>query len=111
MLEVFHEDYVRTARAKGLPERIVIVRHTLKNAFLPVITVSGWQFGRLIAGTVIIESIFVVPGLGKLLIFGIDHRDFTLVQGVIILVTYSVLLSNLIVDIVYSWLDPRIRYT
>jgi peptide/nickel transport system permease protein len=111
MLEVLREDYIRTARSKGLAERVVIIRHALKNAFLPVITVSGWQFGRLIAGTVIIESIFLVPGMGRLLILSVIHRDFTMVQAITMIVTVMVLMTNLLVDTLYAWLDPRIRYT
>ena len=110
VLEVFREDYIRTARSKGLAERLVIYRHALKNAFLPIITVVGWQFGRVLSGTVIIESIFVVPGMGGLLIFSILHRDFTMIQAVIVLVTLMVLVVNLVVDLLYAWLDPRIRY-
>jgi peptide/nickel transport system permease protein len=110
MLEVFREDYVRTARSKGLAEFVVIARHALKNAFLPVITVSGWQLGRLIAGTVIIETIFLVPGVGRLLVDSIFHRDFTMLQAVIILAATLVLLLNLFIDLVYAYLDPRIRY-
>jgi peptide/nickel transport system permease protein len=110
MLEVFREDYIRTARSKGLIEPVVIVRHALKNAFLPVLTISGWQFGRLLAGTVIIETIFRVPGMGKLLIDSIIHRDYTMTQAIVMVVAIMVLFLNLIVDLLYGWLDPRIRY-
>ena len=110
MLEVFREDYIRTARSKGLNERVVIIRHALKNASLPVLTISGWQIGRLLAGTVVIEQIFLVPGMGKLLIDSIFARDFTMIQAIVMLVATMVLLLNLIVDLMYGWLDPRIRY-
>ena len=110
MLEVFREDYIRTARSKGLNERVVIVRHALKNASLPVLTISGWQIGRLLAGTVVIEKIFLVPGIGRLLIDSIFARDFTMIQAIVMLVATMVLLLNLIVDLMYGWLDPRIRY-
>jgi peptide/nickel transport system permease protein len=110
MLEVFREDYIRTARSKGLAERFVVVRHALKNAFLPVITIIGWQFGRVISGTVIIEIIFLVPGMGGLLIASILHRDYIMIQGLVVLVTLLVMLVNLTVDLLYAWLDPRIRY-
>ena len=110
MLEVLRDDYIRTARSKGLAERVVIVRHALKNAFLPVLTISGWQFGRLIAGTVLIETIFLVPGMGKLLIDSIFHRDYTMIQSIVMVVTAVVLVLNLVVDLMYAWLDPRIRY-
>ena len=111
MLEVFREDYIRTARSKGLAERVVIVRHALKNASLPVLTISGWQVGRLLAGTVIIEQIFLVPGMGKLLIDSITWRDFTMIQALVMIVAVMVLLLNLLVDLMYAWLDPRIRYS
>ena len=111
MLEVFREDYIRTARAKGLSERVVVARHALKNALLPVVTVGGYEFGRLLAGTVIIEVIFGVPGIGKLLIGGIQSRDYPLVQGVVVMITVIVLVLNLVLDLFYAWLNPRIRYT
>ena len=110
VLEVFREDYIRTARSKGIAERLVVYRHTLKNAMLPVITVIGWQFGRVLSGTVIIETIFVVPGMGGLLINSILHRDFTMIQGLVVLVTLMVMSVNLVVDMLYAVLDPRIRY-
>jgi len=111
MLEVYREDYIRTARAKGLAERVVILRHALKNALLPVATVSGYEFGRLLAGTVVIETIFMVPGMGKLLIDSVLHRDYTTVQAVVVVTTVSVLILNLVLDVIYSWLNPRIRFT
>jgi peptide/nickel transport system permease protein len=110
MLEVLRDDYIRTARSKGLAERVVIYRHGLKNAFLPVLTISGWQFGRLIAGTVLIETIFLVPGMGKLLIDSIFHRDYIMIQSIVMVVTVVVLVLNLVIDLLYAWLDPRIRY-
>jgi len=109
MLEVLREDYIRTARSKGLSERVIIVRHALKNASLPVLTISGWQVGRLVAGTVVIEKIFLVPGMGKLLIDSIFARDFTMIQAIVLVVAVLVLGINLFVDLMYGWLDPRIR--
>ena len=111
MMEVLREDYMRTARAKGLSERVVLVRHGLKNAFLPILTISGWQFARLFEGAVIIETIFLVPGVGRILIEAIFHRDFPMIQAVIVVIGTGVLLINLVVDLLYGWLDPRIRYT
>jgi len=111
MLEVVREDYTRTARGKGLAERVVILRHALKNALLPVVTVSGYQFGRLLAGTVVIENIFMVPGMGKLLIDSVFHRDYTEVQAIVVVITVSVLVLNLFLDVIYGWLNPRIRYS
>ena len=110
MLEVFREDYIRTARSKGLREGAVIIRHALKNAFLPIITISGWQVGRLIAGTVVIETIFLVPGMGRLLVDSILHRDYTMIQSIVMVIAFMVLALNLVVDLLYAWLDPRIRY-
>ena len=110
MLEVYREDYTRTARGKGLAERVVILRHALKNALLPVVTVSGFQFGRLLAGTVVIENIFMVPGMGKLLVDSVFHRDYTEVQAIVVVITVSVLILNLLLDVIYGWLNPRIRY-
>ena len=111
MLEVLHEDYIRTARSKGLSEKIVIFRHALRNALLPVVTLSGYEFGRLISGTVIIEVIFLVPGMGRLLITSILHRDFPMIQATIVLIAVVVLVLNLALDLFYAWLNPRIRYT
>ena len=110
MLEVFREDYIRTARSKGLRERAVIIQHALKNAFLPILTISGWQVGRLIAGTVVIETIFLVPGMGRLLVDSILHRDYTMIQSIVMVIAFMVLALNLVVDLLYAWLDPRIRY-
>jgi peptide/nickel transport system permease protein len=111
MLEVFREDYIRTARAKGLREQVVIQRHALKNALLPVVTVSAYEFGRLIAGTVVIETIFMVPGMGRLLIDSIFHRDYAMIQAIIVVIIVVVLVLNLVLDLVYAWLNPRIHYT
>jgi len=110
MLEVMREDYIRTARSKGLAEIVVVSRHALKNAFLPVITVAGFQLSRLLGGAVIIEAIFAVPGMGNLLIEGVVRRDYPTVQAMIMLVAVSVLLLNLVIDLLYGWLNPRIRY-
>jgi len=111
MLEVYREDYIRTARAKGLAERIVVLRHALKNALLPMATVSGYEFGRLLAGTVVIENIFMVPGMGKLLLDSVLHRDYITVQAIVVVTTVSVLILNLVLDVIYGWLNPRIRFT
>ncbi len=110
MLEVLREDYVRTAWAKGLRERQVVLRHALKNAFLPVITITGTQLAVLLGGTVIMEQIFSIPGMGRNLIDAINHRDYPLVQGVVFLMATIFLVTNLLIDILYAWLDPRIRY-
>ncbi len=110
LIEALGEDYVRTARAKGLAERLVIRRHALKNSLIPVVTLLGLQFGTLIGGAVITEYVFALPGVGRLVVDAIFARDYPLVQGVILLIAVGFILSNLVVDIVYGWLDPRIRY-
>jgi len=110
MLEVLREDYIRTARSKGLHELIVIARHALKNAFLPVLTVAGFQLSRLIGGAVIIEVIFVVPGIGEMLVRSVLIRDYPIVQATVMLIAVVVLVLNLLVDLAYGWLNPRIRY-
>jgi ABC-type dipeptide/oligopeptide/nickel transport system permease component len=110
MLEVIRQDYIRTARAKGLWEQTVMLRHALKNALIPVVTVIGLQFGYLLAGAVITETVFSRPGLGRLLVASITSRDFPVVQGTLMLLSVSFVLINLLVDILYGYLDPRLRY-
>ncbi len=110
MLEVLREDYIKTARSKGLRERRIILFHALRNASLPIITVSGWSLARLLGGTIIIEKIFLVPGMGTLLLDAITGRDYTLIQSTVLVYAVVVLTANLVVDVMYSWLDPRIRY-
>jgi peptide/nickel transport system permease protein len=110
MLEVLRQEYVTTARAKGLREWVVIGRHALKNALIPVVTIFGLQFGQLLAGTVVVETVFARPGLGRLIVDGILNKDFPVVQGVVLAVAVSYVLVNLLVDLLYAVLDPRIRY-
>ncbi len=110
MLEVMRNEYVTTARAKGLRESRVIIRHALKNALIPVVTIFGLQFGQLLAGTVVIETVFGRPGIGRLIVDAILNKDFPLVQGIVLVVAISYVVVNLIVDLLYAWLDPRIRY-
>jgi peptide/nickel transport system permease protein len=110
MLEVLREDYIRTARAKGLANRIIINRHALKNSMLPVVTVIGIEFAFLIGGLVITEQVFNINGLGRLLVEAVQNQDYTLTQGIVMLVVTIFVLTNLLVDLVYAWLDPRIRY-
>ncbi|HMH53412.1 MAG TPA: nickel ABC transporter permease [Candidatus Acidoferrum sp.] len=109
LLEALGEDYVRTARAKGLSESGVIVGHVLKNAMIPVVTVLGLQLGTLIGGAVITEYVFALPGVGRLVVDAVFARDYPLVQGVILLIAVAFIACNLIVDLLYGWLDPRIR--
>ncbi len=110
LLEVFREDYVRTARAKGLMERLVITRHALRNAMLPVITISGIQLAFLLGGSVAVERAFAVPGLGTTLVNGIAERDWMIIQNVVLLYGIAFIVINLLVDLIYGFLDPRIRY-
>jgi peptide/nickel transport system permease protein len=110
LLEVLRQDYVRTARAKGLRDQTVLYRHALKNAFIPVLTVIGVQVGYLLGGAVIIESIFSLPGMGRFLLDSISNRDYSIVQGGVLFIALIFSLVNLSVDLLYGWLDPRIRY-
>ena len=110
VLEVLREDYVRTAWAKGLSETVVVTRHVLKNAMIPVVTVLGLQLSTLIGGTVIMETIFVLPGMGKFLLDAIAWRDYPVIQGINLFLATGVIVVNLVVDLVYGFLDPRIRY-
>ena len=110
VIEVLQEDYVRTARAKGLGERLVLWRHTLKNASLPIVTIIGLGFAALLTGVVVVEVVFAVPGLGRLLQDAIKARDYPIIQGLIIVLSAIYILVNLAVDVIYAYLDPRIRY-
>jgi ABC-type dipeptide/oligopeptide/nickel transport system permease component len=109
LLEVLEQDYIRTARAKGLAERMVVVRHAFKNAVIPVVTVIGMQFGRMLGGAVLVESVFSLPGIGRLLVTAISQRDYPVIQGICLLLAASFVIINLAVDVAYGYLDPRIR--
>jgi peptide/nickel transport system permease protein len=111
MLEVLFQDYIRTAWSKGLKERAIILRHALKNALIPVITLKGMTFREIIGGSVIIETVFNIPGMGRLAVNSVINQDYPYVQGVILFTTIIVVASNLIVDVSYGWLDPRVRYS
>ncbi len=110
MLEVTQQDYVRTAWAKGLRERTVIIRHTLKNSLIPVLTLAGMGVASIFGGSVLVEQVFAIPGMGRLAINSIMNQDYPYVQAVTLITAFIVVISNLIVDIAYGWLDPRIRY-
>jgi peptide/nickel transport system permease protein len=110
VLEVLKEDYVRTAWSKGLAGRIVVYKHALKNALIPVVTIVGGQLGVLLAGTVVVETIFALPGMGRLTVEAILYRDYPIVQTNVMLVAATLVTLNLLVDLTYAWLDPRIRY-
>lgn len=110
VVEVLRQDYVRTARAKGLRERVVLYRHVLKNALIPVVTVAGVTFAALLGGVVAIEMVFSRPGLGRLAAVSVLEKDYFVVQGLVLLIAFAYCMSNLAVDLLYTWLDPRIRY-
>jgi ABC-type dipeptide/oligopeptide/nickel transport system permease component len=111
MLEVLGQDFVRTARSKGLQERLVVARHAFRNALIPVVTVLGFTVGELLAGSVITETVFNLPGVGRLVVDAVQRRDYPLVQGSLLLITVVYLVVNLLVDLVYAWVDPRIHYS
>ncbi len=110
LLEVMSMEYIATARAKGLAERLVVWRHAIKNALIPVVTVVGLQFGHLLSGAIVVETVFARPGLGRLLVEGINGKDFPVVQGSLLVTASVYVLANLLVDISYAWIDPRIKY-
>ena len=110
MLEVLRSDYVRTARAKGVVPRVVLLRHAFRNAFIPVLTIIGLQVGGLLAGSVVVETVFALPGLGRLLVQGVKARDYPLVQGMSVLIAAVYVLVNFLVDVAYTLINPRIRF-
>lgn len=109
MLDVLNANYIKTARSKGVKKNVVIFKHALKNAFIPILTVIGQTFGQLIAGAVVIETVFNIPGIGQLIINAIMRRDFEVIQGTILLIAFSYVIINLIVDLLYGFFDPRVR--
>jgi peptide/nickel transport system permease protein len=110
MLDVMHQDYIRTAWAKGVKEQAVIMRHALKNGLIPIVTLAGMGVPMIVGGTVLIETVFNIPGMGRLAVTSVLNQDYPYVQGIVIIVSAAVLVVNLIVELVYGWLDPRIRY-
>ena len=111
LLEVMREDYVRTARAKGMAEKIIVNRHALKNAMLPVVTVIGIEFAFLMGGLVVTEQVFNLNGLGRLLVDSVQQNDYSMTQGIVMVIVMVFVLTNFVVDLLYAWLDPRIRYS
>lgn len=111
LLEVLRREYITTARAKGLTEQKVVMGHAIRNALIPVVTVVGIQMGRLLGGAIIIEQLFNLPGIGRLAIDAISQRDYPMIQGVVLMTTTAFVLVNLLVDVLYSYIDPRIRYS
>jgi peptide/nickel transport system permease protein len=110
MLDVLRSEFVRTASAKGLPHRVVILKHALKNALIPIVTVAGLQIGILLGGTVVVEEVFTLPGIGRLVLWSIYQRDYPLTQSTILFIAVMFMAINLAVDVLYGYLDPRIRY-
>jgi peptide/nickel transport system permease protein len=110
MLEVMHQDYIRTAWSKGLKERIVVTKHALKNGLIPVFTLAGLALSTIIGGSVLIESVFNIPGMGRLAVDSVLNRDYLVTQGITLVVAAVIILVNLLIDISYGWLDPRVRY-
>ena len=109
MLEILGEDFVRTARAKGLTRRVTLRRHVLRNALIPVVTVMGMQFSFLVAGAILVENVFTLPGLGRLLFQAMSQRDLIVIKDVVLFFAALVILVNFLVDLTYAWLDPRLR--
>jgi peptide/nickel transport system permease protein len=110
LLEIIHQDYIQTARAKGVKEKLVILKHALKNALIPIITIVGLDFGGLLGGAVVVESVFAINGVGRLMVQAINARDFPMVQGTVFVVAITFVLINLMVDLLYAVADPRISY-
>ena len=110
MLDVTRQDYIRTARAKGLTERVVLVRHILRNAMIPVVTIAGPELAGLVTGSFIVESLFSVPGIGRLFVQAVSQRDYGLIMGTVLFYAFAIAIINLVVDILYGMIDPRIRY-
>jgi peptide/nickel transport system permease protein len=110
MLEVMHQDYIRTAWAKGLKERTIIIRHALKNGLIPVVTLLGAVISQILGGAVLVETVFAIPGMGRLAISSVVNQDYPYIQAIVLIIAATTLLANLLVDVAYGWLDPRIRY-
>jgi peptide/nickel transport system permease protein len=110
MLEVMHQDYIRTAWSKGLKERTIIIRHALKNGLIPVVTLLGAGISQILGGAVLVETVFAIPGMGRLAITSVVNQDYPFIQAIILIIAATTLLANLLVDLTYGWLDPRIRY-
>ncbi len=109
MLEVIRQDYIRTARSKGQKERVVIRRHALPNALIPIVTVVGFQLSQIMAGSIIVETIFSIPGMGMFIMSGITGRDYPIINGTVLVLSVCICVMNLIVDIAYAFIDPRIK--
>ncbi len=109
-IDILKEDYVRTARAKGLKETVVVIKHGLRNAMIPVVTMMGLQFGFLLGGSIVVEVVFNWPGMGRLLVDAVEMRDYPIIQALVLLFSLEFILINLVVDLLYAWINPTIRY-
>ena len=110
MLETMGEDFIRTARSKGVPERVVIIKHALRNSLLPVVTILGLRIGRIIGGAIIIEVMFAIPGIGQMSVTALTKADYPVIMAVTMISSIAIIVANLVTDLAYSYIDPRIRY-
>ena len=110
MLETMGEDFIRTARSKGVPERVVIIKHALRNSLLPVVTILGLRIGRIIGGAIIIEVMFAIPGIGQMSVTALTKADYPVIMAVTMISAMAIIVANLVTDLAYSYIDPRIRY-
>jgi len=110
MLEVLNQDYIRTSRSRGVPERVIIYSHAFKNALIPIVTVIGLRFGGLLAGSALVETVFAIPGIGRLMVDGVLKRDYPVVQGTILVISATFVIMNLLTDLLYAVVDPRVKY-
>jgi len=111
LIEVMSEDYIRTARAKGLPERVVVLKHGVRSAINPIVTAAGLDLGILLGGAILTETVFNIPGIGRLAYDSIQNADLPMIQGTVLLGAFFIILANLVVDVIYAFLDPRVRYS
>ena len=109
MLDVLNANYIKTARSKGVKESFIVIKHTLRNAFIPILTIIGHTFGTLVAGAAVVETVFNIPGIGQLIINSVERRDFAVIQGSVLLIAVSYVLINLVIDLLYGVIDPRVR--
>lgn len=110
MLNVIHQDYIRTSRSRGVPERVITYRHAFKNALIPVLTTIGLRFGGLLAGATLVETVFSIPGIGRFVVDSVSNRDYPAIQGAVLVLAVTFVLVNTLVDLLYAAVDPRVKY-
>lgn len=110
MLDVIHQDYIRTSRSRGVPERVITYRHAFKNALIPVLTTIGLRFGGLLAGATLVETVFSIPGIGRFVVDSVSNRDYPAIQGTVLVLAVTFVLVNTLVDLLYAAVDPRVKY-